>query len=171
MKNIKIQVLSACTAIALLFGFTALPASAATAVSAGRSVTVLETKGDAPVGDRVSSAPGKNAVNEKPKRIEVRERKAVKKYTYKNDAGKTIAVYKLTATFQYTGSSVSCKSATFSTTVSNKYPNWKFSKTSTAHTNNSATGRFTLKKSLLGITTKSISQKLTITCDKNGNIA
>lgn len=73
---------------------------------------------------------------------------------------------KLTATFNYTGSSATCTNATTSYTIYNG--NWKVTTATSSKSGRKATGNFTIKKYSLGIPVKTINRTLTISCSNTG---
>lgn len=76
--------------------------------------------------------------------------------------------FTLTATFTYTGTTAFCTSASYSKTIYNSA--WSFSNGSATRSANTATGKGTFTKKVLGITTQTIPVNLTLTCDENGNV-
>lgn len=72
----------------------------------------------------------------------------------------------LSATFSYTGSSATCKSATTSSKIYND--KWKVTSAVPSKSGNKATGTFTVKKYVLGIPVKTVNKTLTITCSNTG---
>lgn len=87
-------------------------------------------------------------------------------YTYKTLSGSVCATYTLRASFKYNGTSSSCTSANYSTSVSSS--NYTFTSCSASKSGNTATGNMTL---YLKNSSKSITKVLTLACDKNGNIS
>jgi hypothetical protein len=102
------------------------------------------------------------------------EKVGSKTTTYYSSSGKALCALKITGTFSYDGSTVSCVG-----TKSTKYvydDSWSVENVTTSHGNSSSTkayatagGKFVNK--LLGITVKSISASVTVYCDKNGNLS
>ena len=86
-----------------------------------------------------------------------------KKSEYKS-SGTTIATVTVTASFRYTGSSVSVVAKSYSKTV---YNGWKFSKSSFS----ASGGKVTLKGSLNKSGQGSVPVSISIACDKNGRIS
>lgn len=83
------------------------------------------------------------------------------------DGNKTkIATFKLTATFSYNGSSSTCTNVSRQTTINNT--NWEFLLASAFKNGGTAYGSYTLRNS---VTNETISDSLSISCDKNGNIS
>ncbi len=74
----------------------------------------------------------------------------------------------LTAVFSYTGSSVTCTSASTSYTIYDSA--WKMKEATASKSGGTATGEFIAKKYWLGIITKTIPMKIITICDNNGNI-
>lgn len=81
---------------------------------------------------------------------------------------KLVAVFTLTATFTYNGSTATCTDASYTTKIYDS--NWKFTAASAEKASNYAVGTFTVKKTFLFITQATVSDKITITCDRNGNV-
>lgn len=88
---------------------------------------------------------------------------ATKKMSYKS-GGTTIATITVTATFRYTGSSVTVVTKSYSKTV---YNGWAFSKSSFS----ASGGKVALKGSLNKNGEGSVPTSISITCDKNGHIS
>lgn len=84
----------------------------------------------------------------------------------KDGNGAKIATFKLTATFSYNGSSSTCTNVSRQTTINNT--NWEFLIASAFKNGNTAYGSYTLRNS---VTNETISNSLSISCDKNGNIS
>lgn len=89
-----------------------------------------------------------------------------KTYTHKDSNGETVWTYKITGTFSYTGSSSSCTAVSDSYTIVND--DWHMSSHSCSKSGNKASGTVTMKRTLLGITTKTVSKDLTLTCSATG---
>lgn len=83
----------------------------------------------------------------------------------KDSNGTKIATFKLTATFSYNGSSSTCTNVSRQTTINNT--NWEFLIASAFKNGNTAYGSYTLRNS---VTNETVSNSLSIYCDKNGNI-
>ncbi len=81
------------------------------------------------------------------------------------DGDTTIAVIALTATFSYSGSSVSVLSKEISRC--DTYKGWSFAQNSLS----SSGGTATLTGRLTRILSRQVSVNISITCDKNGNIS
>lgn len=86
--------------------------------------------------------------------------------TYKNSNGVIQWTYKVTGTFSYTGSSSTCTAVSDSYTISND--NWHMSSHSCSKSGNTANGTVTMKYKVLGITTKTVSDNVTLTCSATG---
>lgn len=89
-----------------------------------------------------------------------------KTHNIKNAANNTLVSYTLYATFTYNGSTSSCTSVSYSTTVYDS--TWCFTSATASRSGNKATGSYTAKCPTLGQT---VSNTITITCDANGNIS
>jgi len=92
-----------------------------------------------------------------------------KTYTYRDSDGVAQWDYKLTASFSYNGSSSSCTPVTDSYSIYDN--NWHMDSHSCYRDGNRAVGSFTMKRKTLGITTKTISDTVTLTCSPNGSIS
>ena len=77
--------------------------------------------------------------------------------------------YTVTATFEYDGSASRCTSATDSFRILDN--RWVCDSHSASPSGNTASGAFTMKEKFGILTLQTISETLTITCDKNGNIS
>ncbi len=86
-----------------------------------------------------------------------------------NSNGDTIATFKLTASFRYSPSSVSCTSASYSTDISDS--RWNFTDASAWKSGANAYGEFTIERKILGIPLDKISKTITLTCDNQGNLS
>ncbi len=86
--------------------------------------------------------------------------------THKNSDGETLWTYKVTGTFSYTGSSSTCTAVSDSYTISND--NWHMSSHSCSKSGNKASGTVTMKYKVLGITTKTVSKDVSLTCSATG---
>lgn len=97
-----------------------------------------------------------------------------KTITYYSSSNEALCALKLTATFSYSGSTVSCTS-----TNCTKYSYdsaWSVEDVTTSHSNTSttkasATANGTAVKRFLGIKIQSAALSTTIYCDKNGNLS
>lgn len=92
-----------------------------------------------------------------------------KTYTYRDSNGVAQWDYKLTASFSYDGSNSSCTSVTDSYSIYDS--NWHIDSHSCSRDGNRAVGSFTMKRKYLGVTTKTISDSITMVCSPNGNIS
>lgn len=92
-----------------------------------------------------------------------------KTYTIYNSDSKVIAQFVLTATYSYNGSTSSCTSTSYSTSVYDD--SWKFTSTTTSKLGAVASGQFTVKHYSLFTVTQTISKSITLTCDANGNLS
>jgi len=89
-----------------------------------------------------------------------------KSIAYTNSDGETQWTYKVTGTFSYTGSSSTCTAVSDSYTISND--NWHMSSHSCSKSGNKASGTVTMKYKVLGITTKTVSKDVSLTCSATG---
>lgn len=155
MKKIFISLLT----IILLF-VTTIPVNAASPVTKTVKITTFENGYRAIITtetfENVTTARAASSIT------------TSRTYELENNSGKIVAAFKLTAKFSYNGSTSSCTSATYSTSIFND--EWSFTEASANRSGNRATGSFTAKLIHLGITRQTISDTVTLTCDKNGNI-
>lgn len=91
-----------------------------------------------------------------------------KTYTIYQDS-EAVAKFILTGVFTYDGTTSSCTSATYSTSIIDD--SWKFTNTSASKSGNVATGNFTAKHYVLFIATKTITDSFTLTCNKSGTLS
>ena len=94
--------------------------------------------------------------------------------TYYSSSDEALCALKITATFSYDGSTVSCVGTKITKYIYDD--SWSIQDVTTSHSSSStskasatASGKFVNK--FLGITVKSISASVTVYCDKNGNIS
>ncbi len=92
-----------------------------------------------------------------------------KTYTIYNSDSEAMARFVLTGKYTYNGSTVSCTSATYSTTIYDD--SWEFTSASASKSGAVATGKFTAKHYFLFVATQTVSKTITLTCDKNGNLS
>lgn len=91
---------------------------------------------------------------------------ASKKASYKNSDGDVLWTYTITGTFTYTGSSSTCTAVSDSYTIYND--RWHMDSHSTWKSGNTAYGTVTMKRKVLGITIKTVSHDLQLTCSATG---
>ena len=97
-----------------------------------------------------------------------------KTITHYNSSNEALCALKLTATFSYDGTEVSCvgtKCTKYSYDSSWSVENVTTSHSSTSTTKASATGNADFIKRILGIKAKTVPVSTTIYCDKNGNLS
>lgn len=97
-----------------------------------------------------------------------------KTITYYSSSNEALCALKLTATFSYDGSIVSCVGAKYTTYSYDSA--WSVEDVTTSHSNTSttkasATANGTAVKRFLGIKIQSAALSTTIYCDKNGNLS
>ncbi len=92
-----------------------------------------------------------------------------KSYTYYENGGTAVWRATLTASFSYNGSSASCTAA--NCTVSIFDSAWYVISKSASRSGNTAAASVTMGKSQLGVTTKTASCSLSLSCDANGNLS
>lgn len=90
-------------------------------------------------------------------------------YEYRNSDDVIEWTYKLTGTFSYTGTSSTCTAVSDSYSISND--SWHINSHSCSKSGNTAYGTVTMKLKFLGITTKTVSHDLTLTCSANGTLS
>lgn len=108
--------------------------------------------------------------------LEVENKNSIARATSTKTGSKTVIFYnaddekmvtvKLTATFSYTGSSVTCTNVSPTFTVHNSM--WRVTKATGTKSGNKGIGEFTLKKYVLGILTQQKDTTITITCSNTG---
>lgn len=76
--------------------------------------------------------------------------------------------FELSATFSYTGSSVTCTRADVATKIYNNQ--WKVKDTSSSKSGGKATGTIEIKYTVMGVTIKTVTKTLILTCSRDGNI-
>lgn len=92
----------------------------------------------------------------------------IKTLTYYSSKDEPQWYFELTATFSYTGSSVSCTKANVDHEV---YDNqWKVNSTSCKKSGGMATGTIEVRHVVMGITIKTVNKSLVLTCSRDGNI-
>lgn len=89
-----------------------------------------------------------------------------KTYTYSDSNGVVEWTYKITGTSSYTGSTATCTAVSDSYTISED--NWHMSSHSCSKSGNTANGTVTMKYKTLGITTKTITRNISLTCSPSG---
>lgn len=94
---------------------------------------------------------------------------ATKTYSIKNSSGDILASYTLKASFEYTGKSASCKSASYETSTPSSA--WHFTSATASRSGATAYGSFTAKSVVAGITKDTISRELTLSCSVDGKIS
>lgn len=93
-----------------------------------------------------------------------------KTYNIKDSSGDIVASFTLKASFTYdTSGSATCDSATYTTAVYKS--GWSFTKAKAYRSGNTAYGEFTAVYKILGITTKTIEDSITLSCDRLGNLS
>lgn len=75
----------------------------------------------------------------------------------------------LTGTFSYTGSTATCTASSCSVTIYNS--NWYVVSKTASKSGNIASADVTMGKKLLGVTVTKVTDSITLTCDKNGNLS
>lgn len=93
----------------------------------------------------------------------------VKTVTYKDSSGNDMWYVKVHGAFSYNGNSATCTSS--SVTAKSYSSIWKISNKSASKSKNSATATATAKQYLNGILVRSITETVTLSCDKNGNLS
>lgn len=89
--------------------------------------------------------------------------------TYKNGSGTPLWYVRVTATFNYNGSTSSCTNA-YSSAGSYNTAIWKIASHNASHANNNAVAYATAKRYMSGIVVETQNQSVTIACDANGNL-
>lgn len=75
----------------------------------------------------------------------------------------------LTGSFTYTGSSATCTSSSISTTVYDS--TWSTGSKSSSKSGSTAKGTATMKQKVGGVTVKSVTANLSLTCSANGKLS
>ncbi len=83
--------------------------------------------------------------------------------------GTTLWTVKLTATFNYNGTTATCTSASTSYTIYDDQ--WRVTSATASKSGNKATGNFTVKRYLLGIPIATKDVTVTLTCSPNGTVS
>ena len=96
-------------------------------------------------------------------------RGAVKRTTYYNKAGDPIWHVEVTANFTFDGSSAKCTSATAS--AKSYVSNWKILDTASSRSGNSGTATALDGSYVNGVFVGSMTESVTIYCDKNGKVS
>lgn len=89
--------------------------------------------------------------------------------TYKNASGTPLWYVRVTATFNFNGSTSSCTNA-YSSAASYNTAIWKIISHNSSHANNNAVAYATAKRYMSGVVVETQNQSVTIACDANGNI-
>ena len=87
-----------------------------------------------------------------------------KTYSIKNSSGNILASYTLKASFEYTGTSALCKSASYETSTPSSA--WRFTNATASRSGATAYGAFTAKS-----LKDTISRELTLTCSADGKVS
>ncbi len=94
---------------------------------------------------------------------------ASKTLTYKNSSGKALWYAKVIANFYYDGTTSSCTSSSVS---SGTYVDgWKILSSSSSRTGNTASATVTAGIYYVGVLVDTITVKVLLSCDKNGNLS
>lgn len=86
--------------------------------------------------------------------------------SHKSSDGDVLWTYTITGTFTYNGSSSTCTAVSDSYTIFDDH--WHMDSHSTWRSGNTAYGTVTMKRKFLGITTKTVSHDLQLTCSATG---
>lgn len=86
-----------------------------------------------------------------------------------NDSDEALWAAKLTATFTYNGTSSVCTASSCTVTVYSS--NWHTISKSATKSGNTAAATVTMGRTLGGITIDQETYRITLTCDKNGNVS
>ena len=93
---------------------------------------------------------------------------ATRRLTYFNANDVSEWYFELSATFSYTGSSVTCTRADVATKIYNDQ--WKVKDTSSSKSGGKATGTIEIKYTVMGVTIKTVTKTLILTCSRDGTI-
>ena len=94
---------------------------------------------------------------------------ATKTTTYKNSNGESLWYAKVTASFYYDGSTSSCTSS--SASGGSYVSTWKILSKSSSRTGNVGSATVTAGSYYVGILIGTITETVTLACDKNGNLS
>lgn len=97
--------------------------------------------------------------------------KTVQKTKYVNyydKNGTLLWTVTLTARFAYSKSNVKCEAAAVNAEMFD--PDWRLISAATEKSGPTATARFTVRQTKLGVPLKTIEKTVTLTCDRNGNV-
>jgi len=92
-----------------------------------------------------------------------------KSYTAKNSSGQVQWKFTVKGSFTYTGSSATCTSSSYTSSISNS--EWSLKSASASKSGNKATATGTYIRKLLGITVDTKTVAPSLSCDKNGNLS
>lgn len=98
-----------------------------------------------------------------------RTKTASKITRHKNASGETLWYVKVTGTFKYDGTSSRCTDST--ATAAAPASNWYIKSKSASKSGNTARATATAKKVVNGLTTKTMTLTVKVTCSKNGTIS
>ena len=92
-----------------------------------------------------------------------------KTVTYKNSDGVAQWSYTVNGSFSYNGTTSSCTQVSDSYSISDS--RWQVRNHSCSKSGNNANGSITVDRKVLGITTQTHSENITLSCDNNGNLS
>jgi hypothetical protein len=92
----------------------------------------------------------------------------IKTSTYCNSAGTVLWTFSVKGSFRYTGTTSSCTSV--SHTYSVKSSAWKLSSAKSSRSGDKATGSIIAKQYQLGLCLTTISEVISLRCDRDGNL-
>ncbi len=94
---------------------------------------------------------------------------STKDYNYYTSSGALRWTVTLTASFTYTGSSATCKSASVSHKIYNSA--WSVKSENASRSGRTATATFTVVRTALGIVNKTVSDSITLSCSNAGVVS
>lgn len=149
------KILSFALAVILLFGI--LPMQARATTDLPDNIIMLDN------GTYIEIT-----IEESPTRA-VNSKSGYKTYTCKNDDGDILWKAKLSAVFNYDGSTSTACYGSCTVTISNS--NWYEISNTTSCSGNTATTNLKMGKKVLGITISKPEYTITLSCDKNGKLS
>ena len=101
--------------------------------------------------------------------LKKKKKNATKTTTYKNSNGESLWYAKVTASFYYDGGTSSCTSS--SASGGSYVSTWKILSKSSSRTGNVGSATVTAGSYYVGILIGTITETVTLACDKNGNLS
>lgn len=92
-----------------------------------------------------------------------------KRFTYKNSYGEVLWILKITGSFTYNGERANCESAYI--TTESYDTNWKVTNEDCYRFGSTAYGEATFTRYAFGIVCGSVEEKISLTCNENGDLS